>query len=145
MSFCRDGIFPKWYQIWFIYNRTRNLFVHALMVLLFMVQNIIISYFYVTYWVPSKDDKSIPLSMHIWCKTEKLLDMYQRISAWCTAWDQVPGHYQRWTRDMVSVTFSNISSSEQEAKWSNWFSVKKVNLLSQWSKSQSVNMSIFNQ
>ena len=89
------------------------------MVLLFMVQNIIISYFYVTYWVPSKDDKSILLSMHIWCKTEKLQDMYQGISAWCTACDQIPGHYQRWTQDMVSVTFSNISSSAQQPKWSN--------------------------
>ena len=31
----------------------------------------------VTFCLPSKDDKSILLSMHIWCKTEKLLDMYQ--------------------------------------------------------------------
>ena len=94
------------------------LFVHTLMVLLFMVQNIIISHFYVTYWVPSKDDKSILLSMHIWCKTEKLLDMYQRVSV-CggLGQDQVPGHYQRWTQDMVTVSHSQTSATPLH--WSN--------------------------
>ena len=68
--------------------------------------------------MPSKDDKSILLSMHIWCKTEKLLDMYQRVSV-CggLGQDQVPGHYQRWTQDMVTVSHSQTSATRLH--WSN--------------------------
>lgn len=54
--------------------------------------------------------------MHIWCKTEKLLDMYlYLVSEWPhTGQDPVSGEVtrrahtasQRWSPDMVSVTFS---------------------------------------
>lgn len=52
------------------------------------------------------------LTMHIWCKTEKLLDMYlYLVSEWpLTGQDPVTADQervgQRWSPDMVSVTFS---------------------------------------
>ena len=68
-------------------------------------------YFYVR-CLPRRADKSVLLSMHIWCKTEKLLDMYlYLVSEWPhTGQDQRWGDqeraHSRYTPDMVSVTFS---------------------------------------
>ena len=67
-------------------------------------------FFYVQ-CLPRRADKSVLLSMHIWCKTEKLLDMYlYLVSEWPhTGQDQRWGDQERahrYTPDMVSVTFS---------------------------------------
>lgn len=73
-------------------------------------------YFYVR-CLPRRADKSVLLSMHIWCKTEKLVDMYlygwylsgrtrARTRLPVTRRESEPGPGQRWTPDMVSVTFS---------------------------------------
>ena len=68
-------------------------------------------YFYVR-CLPRRADKSVLLTMHIWCKTEKLLDMYlYLVSEWpLTGQDPVTADQervgQRWSPDMVSVTFS---------------------------------------
>ena len=70
-------------------------------------------YFYVR-CLPRRADKSVLLSMHIWCKTEKLLDMYlYLVSEWPHTGQEVTRREptagpatHRYTPDMVSVTFS---------------------------------------
>ena len=70
-------------------------------------------FFYVQ-CLPRRADKSVLLSMHIWCKTEKLLDMYlYLVSEWPHTGQEVTRREptagpatHRYTPDMVSVTFS---------------------------------------
>lgn len=53
-------------------------------------------YFYVR-CLPRRADKSVLLSMHIWCKTEKLVDMYlYLVSEWPhTGQDPLTGDQER--------------------------------------------------
>ena len=74
-------------------------------------------YFYVR-CLPRRADKSVLLTMHIWCKTEKLLDMYlYLVSESGPTRDRTRSLVTRreWTSDGLQIW--SVSHSQYAAQW----------------------------